>query len=211
MLGTASVAALGARGAQADLPVPQGDRLSFQVFRSDSPIGTNVLTFTRSGDTLEVGIVLDLRVGLGPITLFRYSLRGTERWRGGQLEQLDAMTNDDGTQDFARVRRDATGLWVEGSKAARYRAPANALPSNHWNAAELDGPWINPQDGTLLHPVVARQGPGTVSDVQGQPLAAQRYALTGDVRMDLWYDAASTWVALRAPAHDGSIIRYERM
>jgi len=72
-------------------------------------------------------------------------------------------------------------------------------------------PWINPQDGKLLHPAVARQGPGTVPDVQGQRLAARRYVLSGDVQMDLWYDAAPSWIGLRAPAHDGSIIRYERM
>lgn len=211
LLGAACVSALGARAAKADLPVPQGDQLRFQVFRGDSPIGTHELTFTRAGDTLAVSIAVDLRVAFGPITLFRYTMRGTERWRNGQFARLDATTNDGGTQDFVRVTRDATGLWVEGSKAPRYRAPSNALPSTHWNEAELDGPWINPQDGELLHPDVARQGPGTVEDVEGQRLLARRYVLSGDVQMDLWYDATPAWVALRAPAHDGSIIRYERM
>lgn len=210
-LGVIGAVACGARAAFADLTVPPGDRLAFRVLRNDSEIGTHILRFTRTADGLDIAIAVELRVGLGPITLFRYNMSGIERWRGGQIEQLDMATNDDGTHDFARATRDATGLWVEGSKAPRYRAPSSALPATHWNEAELNGPWINPQDGKLLRPEVARRGADSVSDMAGQALAARRYALSGDVQMDLWYDATPTWIALRAPAHDGSIIRYERM
>jgi hypothetical protein len=200
-----------AGGAQADLPVPAGDKLMFRVLRGDSAIGTHALRFTRRADTLEVRIEVDLRVGFGPITLYRYTLRATERWRGGQVEMLDASTDDDGTPGFARAIRDAQGLWVEGSGAPRYLAPRDALPSTHWNVAELNGAWINPQNGKLLRPAVARRGLEQMALGDGRLVAANRYALSGAVEMNLWYDAVPSWIALDFTAHDGSLIRYERI
>jgi hypothetical protein len=207
----AGASAFAARGARADLPVPPNDVLAFQVLRGDSAIGTHALRFARAGDMLEVRIAVDLRVGFGPITLFRYTLRTTEQWRGGQLEGFDSTTYDNGTQDFARAVRDAQGLWVEGSKAPRYLAPVDALPSSHWNPAELNGPWINPQDGRLVRPAVARLGLDQVPAASGAEVPATHYAVSGEVQMDLWYDATPCWVALHFTAHDGSLIRYERM
>ncbi len=206
-----AAAAVAPFSAHAALPVPRDDRLTFRVLREGSRIGTHVLTFMRDSDAVTVRIAVDLRIGLGPITLFRYTLRGSERWRNGQIEAMDVVTNDDGTQDFARATRDASGLWVEGSKASRYRAPHDALPASHWNMAELDGPWINPQDGRLFRPVVARQGQDHVAEADGTRVLATRYALSGDVQMKLWYDAAPSWVALDFAAHDGSVIHYERV
>ena len=211
LLGAAAASVLLGRAARASLPVPPGDRLTFRVLRGDTEIGTHALWFNQDDDTLDIRIEVDLHVGFGPITLFRYTLRSTERWQGGQIVALDATTNDDGTHDFARATRDAQGLWVEGSKAPRYLAPPDALPSSHWNKAELNGPWINPQDGRLLRPSVAQVGVDKVPEAGGQQIAATQYDLSGDVHMALWYDATPSWVALHFTAHDGSLIRYERL
>jgi hypothetical protein len=211
VLCAAVASALVAGRARADLPVPRDDRLTFRVLRGDSPIGTHTLRFAPTGDTLDVLIEVDLQVKFGPITLFRYALRATERWRNGQVETAEATTNDDGTHDFMRAARDAQGLRVEGSKAPRYLAPSGAMPSSHWNKAELDGPWINPQDGRLLHPSVARVGVDKVPLADGAQVSATQYALSGDVQMKLWYDTTPCWIALHFTAHDGSLIRYERV
>ena len=95
---------------------------------------------------------------IGFITLYRYSHHATERWQGDQVVALQTSTSDNGTPNQVTGRRDASGLVIEGTKAPRYVAPANALPATHWNRRELDGPWINTQDGRLMHPkVVARR------------------------------------------------------
>ncbi len=186
------------------------DRLGFQVFRNGSSIGTHALTFSRSDDSLEVGIAVDIAVGIGPLVLFRYRLRGTERWRGGQLVQADVTTNDNGRAAFLRVRRDAEGLWVEGSRSGRYLAPAGSLLATHWNPAEVDAPMVNPQDGTLFRPAVARAGPGPMQLPDGTRCACRRFTLTGEPQMQLWYDQADIWCALQAPGKDGSTITYHR-
>ena len=208
LVGGAMLAAMPA-GLRASLPVP-GDRLGFDIMRKGSKLGTHLLSFERSGDALTVRVAVDLVFKLGFITLYRYSHHATERWQGDQVVALQTVTSDNGTPNQVTGRRDASGLVIEGTKAPRYVAPANALPATHWNRRELDGPWINTQDGRLMHPRIAPVGSDMIPTASGQQIRATHYALTGDVLLDMWYDAKPSWAGLSFKAKDGSTIRYER-
>ena len=39
-------------------------------------------------------------------------------------------------------------------------------------------------------------------------MAATRYAYSGDLKADVWYDDAGRWVKLRFRGRDGSVIEY---
>jgi hypothetical protein len=190
-------------------PVPEDGRLAFRVMRKGSAIGMHVLNFVRRDNGIDVRIAVDIAVSFGPLVLFRYTLHSLEQWRDGMVVHAEATTNDDGSDDDMRADRDARGLWVRGSKAPRYLAPADALPATHWNMAELDGPWINPQDGRLLRPMVQRVGSDQVTLADGRIVEATDFRLSGDVHLELWYNAAHQWSALLFTARDGSLVRYE--
>ena len=194
---------------RASLPVP-GDRLGFDIMRKGSKLGTHELSFERSGDALTVHVAADLVVKIGFITLYRFSHHATERWVGDELAALQTSSNDNGTSNQVIGRRDASGFVVEGTKARRYVAPADALPATHWNRRELDGPLINAQDGRLMRPRIAPIGSDMIPTALGTQIRANHYALTGDVQLDMWYDAKPSWAGLSLKAPDGSTIRYER-
>ena len=194
---------------QAVLPIPAGDRLAFHIIRKGDTIGEHSVTFKRGDDALTVSVAADIVIGLGPIAFFRYKHRATVEWQGGLVVSIDAETNDDGTKRRMTGRRDKTGLVVEGSKAPRYVAPPRTMPGTHWNRAMLDAPFINTEDGRLMHPTVTLAGMETV-DVTGGTVQAQRFALRGDADLDTFYDLTPSWVGLRFTAKDGSEIRYFR-
>jgi len=183
--------------------------LRFRVHRNGDPIGTHELTFDPVTDGLDVHIAVDIAVGLGPITLFRYRLRAVEQWRQGTLQRLQGTTDNDGDAEFIDAQRDAAGLLVRGSAGPAYRAPAEAIPGTHWNQAEIGAPWINPQNGKLMRLAVTEAGPAPLPRIDGAKLTAHRFALDGDARMELWYGQDRGWTALRAPGRDGSTITYD--
>ena len=189
------------------MPIPPGNRLAFNIVRKGSMIGTHVLTFQPEGNRLTVMVAADIAVALGPIVLFRYRHRTTERWENAQVVSVDAETNDDGTTDRARMWREGGPLIVEGTGGPRYTAPANATPATHWNRSMLDGPFINTQDGKLLRPTVAALGTTTSLKNYNEPAAG--YALRGDCHLDTWYDATPRWVGLLFRGRDGTDISYE--
>ena len=207
LLGGVALAVIPSPGLAA-LPVPPGDRVGFDIFRNGSKIGTQVLTFERTPGGLIVRVVAQMVVKIAFVTVYRYNLRVTERWEGDQVVALDSTTNDNGKQFTVKARREAAGFVVEGSAISRYVAPTNALPATHWNRRQLDGPWINPQDGKLTRPTVTKSGMESVPVAGGKTVTAQKFVLSGDVRWDMWYD--QTWAGLLAKQKDGSQIRYQR-
>lgn len=199
------------------LPVPAGRRIAFAIYRKGSRIGTHRVDFTGTQQALDVRMAVDIRVGFGPFTLYHYSLRGLEEWRGGVLIHAAANTNDDGTRRFARAARVGDRLYVRGSSVHPYLAPPGCLPASHWNEDELRHPMINAENGELMETTVVDKGMETVTDNARRPIAARHFALTWWEQhtrpraLDLWYEPSGLWAAMTAVAKDGSLIIYRRL
>lgn len=208
LLGCAAAPLAGARPLRAGCG--EG-RLAFRILRDGSAIGSHTLDFVTQDDGFDVHIAVDIKVGIGPITLFRYHLTGTERWRGGILTSCESATNHDGKKVMFSCQREGDGLLVSGSQASPYRASPEALPASHWNKAELSVPWINLEDGRLLRPKVEPAGLERLRQPDGTVLAAEHFTLTGDATLDLWYEPNGRWASLAFRGTDGSEIRYVRI
>ncbi len=209
LLGGSAVLALGVRAAAAPpiQGVPPSGHLRFQVFRNDSAIGTHNVQFHSAGDALTVHIAVDFKVGLGPITFFRYSMRTTEQWQDGRLVAATSQADNDGTAESMTAKLQGEALSVQGSKSGAYVAPPGAILATHWNRAELNGPMINPENGELMRFTIDDKGGGPIQ-AAGKTIQATHYALTGPATIDLWYSQQSVWSALRAVATDNSNIDY---
>lgn len=198
----------------AALPVsgePHSGELRFRLIRGGAAIGTHVLQFQPRPGGLSIDIAVDIAVGIGPIVLYRYRLRGREVWENGHCVEASATTDDDGSAQFMRATRRGDRLEVEGSAVSTYRAPANAMVASHWNRNELHGPWINLQNGKLLHPAVTPLGSDPVTMANGTRVPASCYSITGPARIRIWYTPSSVWTGLVFVAKDGSHVTYERM
>ena len=192
-------------------PIPASGSLGFRIVRNGNAIGKHLLTFRQDGDTLRVEVAVDIVVTIGPIAVFRYVHRSSETLRDDVLIAADGRTNDDGKQASMTARLGPDGLQVQGSAGGNYVAPSGAMMANHWNHRELDGPMINPQGGKLLRPVVTPYPEELIALASGRNVAARRFNLSGDAKLDLWYDRTQTWAATRFVAEDGSEVLYERL
>jgi len=191
--------------------LPTDGRIAFNVFRHGSQIGTHTLTFTAEPGGFSVQIAVALRVGLGPLTLFRYQIAAMERWRDGQFTELTSTTDHNGTRHEARAHVTNGTLLIEGTGVAPYVAPPGTLPLTHWNRAQMQAPLFNPETGRMSHERATDMGPAPVPlPGSGTAATGQHYALTGDARIDDWYDGES-WIGLSAVAKDGSTILYQRI
>jgi len=198
-------------GASAALPVPQSNAINCRVFRKGDDIGTAAYRFERQGTALTVRIAIDLVVKIGPIAVFRYTHRNVETWDGDTLTGFDAKTDDDGTPKFMSARHGPGGLMVTGSKTEPYVAPANALGTTYWNVRGVSGPLIDTEDGHLLKVKIAPVGDVEVALASGAKIPARQYAMTGELKLDLWYEPSDSFASMRYYAKDGSVVTYERL
>lgn len=212
LVGGAIVAALPsfpACAATGVLPVPAGNRLRFDIMRKGSKLGIHQLSFSPAADGVTVHTAVELVYKIMGVTLYHYTHRAIEIWAGNQVVSMQAMTNDNGAQYSVTARRGPGGLAVQGTKAPRYVAPVDALPASHWNQRELEGPWINTQDGRLMRPKVIAGHVETIPAGGGHSLSARRFTLSGDVQLDMWYDERLGWSGLSF-TKGGALVRYER-
>jgi len=197
--------------ARAALPVPPAKPLTFNIICDKAAVGLHMLAFETNGDDLTVTISVEVLVKLGPIPLFRYRHHNVERWRGTTYLGNDATTYDNGTTLSMSSRLDGNNLIVEGTRAKRYVAPPGTIGATHWNKHQLDGPMLNTQDGVLLRPKVTPGPRSMVNTASGTPIPATLFSLTGDLKLDLWYDDADQWAALRFFAPGGAVVDYEKV
>ncbi len=180
--------------------------VEFAVLRNGWEIGRHRLRFSRADDTLSCDIDVDLAVGFGPLTFYRYRHENSERWRNGRFESFRSRTDDNGTRFTVRAVRTSDGIAVEGADGA-YLAPAEAWPTTYWYPGFLDREvWVDTQFGRLRRARVVPAGEGVVT-VAGRPSPARRVRLEGDLALELWY-RDGRWVGLEARAPDGSQLTY---
>lgn len=187
--------------------IPDTNRIAFRVVRDEVDIGSHELTFRRDGERLDVDIAIDLKVTFLGVALYRYSHRARETWQGDRLIALETATDDNGTP-YKIVGRAGTEGFTLSSGGKETVFPADAFPSSHWNRAWLQGrPLINTQKGEKIAYTIAPRGEESVATAGGSA-NAERFAVTGDLRKDIWFDAAGRWVKTRFDAPDGSSIFY---
>lgn len=200
---------LGWTPAGAATGVPPEGRLAFRVLRRGSEIGTHALTFSQQGDRLTVRIAVDMAVGIGPLTLYRYRLRVTEIWEGDRFASMESEANDDGTAQRVTARREGVGVHV-ASIQGEIPMPAEALPLTHWNMAVTRAPLFNPQTGLRMDLTATPQGMSTPPSAPAESRPMRHFAFAGEAALEDWYDAADQWSGLRAVAKDGSVVTYVR-
>ncbi len=191
-------------------PVVDGAQLAFSVLREGREIGAHTLTFARMGDVSNIQVAIDLVVKLGPVPVYRYEHRATEIWNGANFASIEAVTTDNGKRMTVKAQRLAKAVSVESSMQGHYEAPANALPSTHWNRRMLDGPFFNTQLGDLMSNAVTPRGATTVETASGRKINVQRFEIAGQLTLESWYDDQQTWAGLQFKGQDGSQIVYRR-
>lgn len=188
-----------AGSAAALLPTPSlsaasADR-TFRILRDGDDIGTHILTAMTTSRGFEIEITIRIAVNFLGITAYRYEMDNREVWQGGQLVQLDSTVNDDGTTDFARIRRDGEKLMVEGSGYTG-EVPTDAVTTTYYTKEFIKRrPWLSTQSGLPL-------------SIEITPDGADAFRVAGQLETRLEYDDRGEWVSCQFDA-GGEPARYE--
>jgi Family of unknown function (DUF6134) len=192
--------------AQADWQPSDGDRLEFDVFRDGSKFGKHIVVFKKTGEDLTVDSDIELKVALGPVTLFQYIHDVTETYAAGNLISVAAKTKRDGRWKTLAAEAVTGGLKVVGA-AFKGVQPGVVIPSTHWNVEEMkQSAMFSTETGAMLPMTVIDMGLEKVKTGQGM-IDARKYVVKSDLTASFWYDASGRWVKCAFNA-EGSKIEY---
>ncbi|MEM7226052.1 MAG: DUF6134 family protein [Pseudomonadota bacterium] len=184
------------------------EQIAFKVYRDGEPLGRHEVAFREEDGMLHVEVDIELEVRLAFIPLFSYRHSNREVWKDGRLLSIETETDDDGERYWMRGLATENGFSVDGS-SGRFLAPADVVPTSYWNPKTVESsPLLDTQYGRLVEVEAAPTGVEVVP-VAGRDIEAQRYRLTGDLTLDLWYTAEGEWAKTTFEAR-GAEVTYER-
>jgi hypothetical protein len=185
-----------------------GDQMRFSVLRNGDDVGFHEVSFERSGGNLTVRTIFDVRVRLLGISVYSYRYEANDVWRDGCLVSMRSNTNDNGTRLSVEAVRDGDQLHISGPKGVG-TAPASIFPTHHWHPGVIGSSQVlNTITGTVDRVVMVEHGLQSVAIGSAATTTARKFAYTGDLTNEVWYDDAGRWVKMRFTAKDGSQIEY---
>ena len=183
-----------------------GDMLVFDVLRDGGAFGTHKVTFQKSGESLTVKTSVELKVAVGPLTLFEYLQDVTEQYSAGKLTWIGSRTKNEGRWKTLSAKAVEGGLQVTGEAFKGLLAGA-VIPSTHWNADEMQqAAMFSTETGEMLPITVRDRGFERVTTSQGT-IDARRFDVDSELDASFWYDARGRWVKC-AFETQGSKIEY---
>jgi len=187
---------------------PMAETLRFAVMRDGQQIGTNTIELRRNGSETTVQMMTQVQVKIAFVTVYRFEQTETERWVGGKLMALSAVTNDNGTRHRVKATRTNDRLTIEADGKTTEVA-GNTIPASLWNPLLLEKTVaFNPQDGTMMPIAVTDRGVDQLV-VQGRAKRTRHYVINSTFPQDVWYDDARQLVKVELKVSDGSTIRYQ--
>jgi hypothetical protein len=187
---------------------PMAETLRFAVMREGQQIGTNTIELRRNGSETTVQMMTQVQVKIAFVTVYRFEQTETERWVGGKLMALSAVTNDNGTRHRVKATRTNDRLTIEADGKTTEVA-GNTIPASLWNPLLLERTVaFNPQDGTMMPIAVTDRGVDQLV-VQGRAKRTRHYVINSTFPQDVWYDDARQLVKVELKVSDGSTIRYQ--
>lgn len=129
-----------------------------EVFRDGDSMGMHTMDAVLGPNGFEIDIKINLTVKVLGITAYRYELTNREVWKDGTIVSVTSTVNDDGTDDFSRVKRAGDALQVEGSRYTG-KAPLDSVTTSYYATPFLKRrPWISTQTGAPLKVTVNPEG-----------------------------------------------------
>lgn len=183
-----------------------GKTVEFDVLRNGQPVGEHVTTFSKKGDILQVDHRFDVTVSFF-VFRFSYLYTASATWRNCMLQTLTARVDDDGEKTEVRARRTGNKLQIDGPAGA-VSADMPIFPTHHWHSGVIDQTRVfNTITGDVDDVRISAVGREIVNTESG-PVEATRYAYTGDLETEVWYDDLGRWVKMAFTGTDGSSIEY---
>ncbi|MDA0241037.1 MAG: DUF6134 family protein, partial [Proteobacteria bacterium] len=105
--------------------------------------------------------------------------------------------------------REQDGRFIITGPKGQFESAEGLFPTNHWNSAVIRADRVlNTITGEINLVRIVDKGAEEIN-AEGRKIMARRYAYTGELETELWYDGDGRWVKMRFTGKDGSTIDYE--
>jgi len=179
------------------------NRIEFDIYRNNKPIGKHIFSFSRSDNKLLVKSNINFQIKKLGVVLYKYSAQGTEIFEDGKLIKFNSTTKQNKKKKYVDLMLVGNEYEINGS-SYKGKAPKEYELGTWWNHSIVEAKaQISAVSGRIIHQKVNFIGEEII-EINGKNYNTLHFnfsstdaKLVKDKKLntDVWYDKETlNWI-----------------
>jgi len=158
-------------------PIPKDNEVSFDIIRKNKNIGSLITTFKKEDDKLQIKTILDIKVKVFLITVYKFFQDTTETWIEGEFVKIEGYTNFEDEREYYIEGNDLDENFIASGMDGELTLSNKILPLNYWNKKILEEEEVFDTQKGIVRKITVQKLENDIIKINNKNIEAEKYIM----------------------------------
>ena len=158
-------------------PIPKDNEVSFDIIRKNKNIGSLITTFKKEDDKLQIRTILDIKVKVFLITVYKFFQDTTETWIEGEFVKIEGYTNFEDEREYYIEGNDLDENFIASGMDGELTLSNKILPLNYWNKKILEEEEVFDTQKGIVRKITVQKLENDIIKINNKNIEAEKYIM----------------------------------
>lgn len=158
-------------------PIPKDNEVSFDIIRKNKNIGSLITTFKKEDDKLQIRTILDIKVKVFLITVYKFFQDTTETWIEGEFVKIEGYTNFEDEREYYIEGNDLDENFIASGMDGELTLSNKILPLNYWNKKILEEEEVFDTQKGIVRKITVQKLENDIIIMNNKNIEAEKYIM----------------------------------
>ncbi len=157
--------------------IPKDNEVSFDIIRKNKNIGSLITTFKKEDDKLQIRTILDIKVKVFLITVYKFFQDTTETWIEGEFVKIEGYTNFEDEREYYIEGNDLDENFIASGMDGELTLSNKILPLNYWNKKILEEEEVFDTQKGIVRKITVQKLENDIIKMNNKNIEAEKYIM----------------------------------
>ncbi len=157
--------------------IPKDNEVSFDIIRKNKNIGSLITTFKKEDDKLQIRTILDIKVKVFLITVYKFFQDTTETWIEGEFVKIEGYTNFEDEREYYIEGNDLDENFIASGMDGELTLSNKILPLNYWNKKILEEEEVFDTQKGIVRKITVQKLENDIIKMNNKKIEAEKYIM----------------------------------
>ena len=158
-------------------PIPKDNEVSFDIIRKNKNIGSLITTFKKEDDKLQIRTILDIKVKVFLITVYKFFQDTTETWIEGEFVKIKGYTDFEDEREYYIEGNDLDENFIASGMDGELTLSNKILPLNYWNKKILEEEEVFDTQKGIVRKITVQKLENDIIKINNKNIEAEKYIM----------------------------------
>ena len=158
-------------------PIPKDNEVSFDIIRKNKNIGSLITTFKKEDDKLQIRTILDIKVKVFLITVYKFFQDTTETWIEGEFVKIKGYTDFEDEREYYIEGNDLDENFIASGMDGELTLSNKILPLNYWNKKILEEEEVFDTQKGIVRKITVQKLENDIIKMNNKNIEAEKYIM----------------------------------